>query len=93
MLSKRYSGRSDLDGAALDAENNAKLMRELPRVWTKSVNAKGEPPGPRSARYVSVAAYVGSHGEILRTGVIEGRIIDQPRGHDGFGYDPYFEAA
>jgi len=90
VLSKRYSGRNDLDGATLDAANNAKLMSELARL-DDELRAKGEPPAPRSARYVSVAAFAGPQGEILRRGVIEGRIISEPRGKGGFGYDPYFE--
>ncbi len=92
VLSKRYSGRSDLHGQALDVANNAKLMRELARL-DEERRANGEPPAPRSARYVSAAAYVSPLGEILRSGIIEGCIIDEPRGRDGFGYDPYFEAA
>jgi len=90
VISKRYSGRSDLDGAVLDAANNAKLMGELARLDDER-RARGEPAAPRSARYVSVAAYAGPEGEVLRRGTIEGRMIDQPRGDDGFGYDPYFE--
>lgn len=90
VLSKRYSGRDDLDGATLDAANNVKLMRELERLDDER-RAKGEPPAPRSARYVSVAAYAGPEGEILRRGTIEGRMISEPRGKGGFGYDPYFE--
>jgi XTP/dITP diphosphohydrolase len=38
-----------------------------------------------------VAAYAGPEGEILRRGTIEGRMISEPRGKGGFGYDPYFE--
>jgi XTP/dITP diphosphohydrolase len=92
VLSRRYSGRRDLDGTALDAANNEKLMSELARLG-KRRRTNGEPPAPRSARYVSVAVYVSPLGEILRSGIIEGRIIDEPRGKDGFGYDPYFESA
>ncbi len=92
VLSKRFSGRSDLDGTALDAANNKQLMSELARL-DEERRRTGEGPAPRSARYVSVAAYVGPMGEIVRSGVIEGRMIDEPRGTSGFGYDPYFESA
>lgn len=91
VLSKRYSGRSDLSGVELDAANNRKLLRELERLDVE-LAARNEPPATRSARYVSVAAYVDGVSEIVREGKIEGRIIDEPRGTDGFGYDPYFEA-
>jgi len=45
-----------------------------------------------SARYVAVAAFKDSRGEVLRRGEIEGRVLESPRGNRGFGYDPYFEA-
>jgi len=91
VLSKRFSGRDDLSGAALDAANNEKLMSELARI-DRELWARGESAAPRTARYVCVAAFVGAAGEIVRDGRIEGRIIDHPRGSGGFGYDPYFES-
>jgi XTP/dITP diphosphohydrolase len=91
VLSKRFSGRSDLAGIELDAANNAKLMSELARMDAESV-ARGEGSAVRTARYVCVAAFVGSPGELTREGKIEGRIIEYPRGAGGFGYDPYFES-
>lgn len=90
VLSKRYSGRSDLAGVALDQANNEKLMRELERVDRES-SMRGEPPPPRSARYMCVAAYAGKQGELVRHGTIEGRVIASPRGSGGFGYDAYVE--
>jgi len=38
-----------------------------------------------------VAAYVGRSGKMAREGMIEGRVIDTPRGTGGFGYDRYVE--
>lgn len=90
VLSRRFSGRSDLDGFDLDVSNNAKLLREMERV-DRERSARGEGPAPRSARYMCVAAYVGSSGEMTREGMIEGRVIDTPRGTGGFGYDSYVE--
>lgn len=50
----------------------------------------GEPE--RSARFRTVMALVmPGEGEIVAEGVLEGRIIDEPRGDSGFGYDPVFE--
>jgi XTP/dITP diphosphohydrolase len=45
----------------------------------------------RSARFVCVIALV-RDGELVKTfrGVVEGRVIDKPRGTNGFGYDPLF---
>jgi XTP/dITP diphosphohydrolase len=90
VLSKRFSGLSDLDGFDLDVSNNAKLLREMERV-DRERSARGEGPAARSARYMCVAAYVGASGEMAREGTIEGRVIDTPRGTGGFGYDRYVE--
>jgi XTP/dITP diphosphohydrolase len=76
--SKRWSGRGDLMGQALDDANNARLLAELSGVQE------------RRARYICVAAYVDDRGELSRAGSTEGLIIDVPRGANGFGYDPYF---
>lgn len=81
VRSKRWSGRGDLSGRALDAANNATLLRALDGV------------SGRSARYVCVAAFVGSGRELVRRGETEGWILDAPRGDGGFGYDPLFESA
>jgi XTP/dITP diphosphohydrolase len=87
VFSKRWSGRHDLAPAALDAANNAKLvsrMREAKRAHGSTFSD--------AARYVSVAVFKDSSGELLRRGEIEGRVLRSPRGTGGFGYDPYFEA-
>jgi XTP/dITP diphosphohydrolase len=45
----------------------------------------------RRARYVCELVLLGPDGEELRgTGVLEGRIAEEPRGTEGFGYDPVF---
>jgi XTP/dITP diphosphohydrolase len=87
VYSKRWSGHDDLDRHALDAANNAKLVARM-------LEAKAE-QGDRftdTARYVSVAAFKDATGEATRRGEIDGRVISRPRGSNGFGYDPYFEA-
>lgn len=80
VRSKRFSGRSDLSGRALDDANNAALLAEL----------DGTREGDRGARFVCAAAFVGLDGDIVRRGETEGRILETPRGRGGFGYDPYF---
>lgn len=46
----------------------------------------------RSARFRTVMALVTPDGQqIVVEGVLEGSIIDTPRGDSGFGYDPVFE--
>lgn len=91
VLSKRFSGRRDLKGQALDDANNAKLVAELGLADAAAVKETGR-AAPRTARYRCAAAFVDGGEEIVREGSIEGRIIDTPRGSSGFGYDPYFEA-
>jgi XTP/dITP diphosphohydrolase len=45
----------------------------------------------RRARYVCELVAVGPGGEERRgTGTLEGTIADEPRGREGFGYDPIF---
>ena len=48
----------------------------------------------RRARFVCVIA-IAINGEVIETfeGVMEGTIIDAPRGENGFGYDPIFVPA
>jgi XTP/dITP diphosphohydrolase len=81
VRSKRWSGRADLSGQALDDANNALLVQSLHGV------------ADRRARYVCVAAYVGGDQSLLRRGEAPGVILDEPRGTGGFGYDPYFVLA
>ena len=79
VRSKRWTG-STASGAALDAENNAALMRALEGVED------------RRARYVC-AAVLCRDGELREhEGRVEGRITRAPRGEGGFGYDTYFES-
>jgi XTP/dITP diphosphohydrolase len=78
VRSKRWSGRTDLTGQALDDANNAKLVSALREVTG------------RAARYVCAAAYCDAHGSLVARGETGGEIVLDPRGRDGFGYDPYF---
>ena len=76
--SKRWSGRGDLSGQALDDANNEKLLQAL----RSQVNPV--------ARYVCAAAYCdGAHEEVV-IGETTGAIVRDARGGEGFGYDPYF---
>ena len=45
----------------------------------------------RRARYVCELVVLSPEGDELRaTGILEGRIADEPRGSGGFGFDPVF---
>jgi XTP/dITP diphosphohydrolase len=77
VWSARYAGIE-----ADDAQNNAKLLRELAEV-----------PAPRRARYRAVLALVRAAEDpepLIAEGVWEGAIALSPRGECGFGYDPLF---
>jgi len=80
VRSKRWSGRPDLSGVALDEANNARLLGAL-RGMTD-----------RHARYVCVAAFVDGAEELTRRGTASGVILEHRRGSGGFGYDPYFRS-
>jgi XTP/dITP diphosphohydrolase len=45
----------------------------------------------RRARYVCELVLLGPEGQEVRgSGVLAGRISEEPRGSEGFGYDPVF---
>jgi len=81
VLSARYAGVGETR-AERDRANNAKLLAEL--------RAARVPFEKRTARFVCVMALAHPSGEIIaRTrGTFAGLITDEPRGENGFGYDP-----
>ena len=83
---------SDITGLALDTANNAKLIRELEGVELSEKGIKAHLRFPFAARYVCAAAYVDRLGELTAGGQTTGVIIREPRGSNGFGYDPYFQS-
>ena len=76
VYSARYSGEG-----ATDEKNNKKLLAAL----------AGVPDEKRTARFRTIVTCIFPDGdEIQAEGVCEGRILESPRGQDGFGYDPLF---
>ncbi len=65
-----------------DADNNALLIRQLAEV----------PAEGRTARFICALALADAEGRVILTtsGTVEGRILVEPRGGGGFGYDPLF---
>lgn len=77
IFSARFSGPG-----ATDESNNRKLIAEL----------AGVPLEKRTAAYVCSVALADPGGNIRLTSEARcrGLIIDEARGENGFGYDPYF---
>lgn len=62
--------------------------------WVAQILAELDGAEDRRARYVCELVAVTTGGEELRgTGVLEGTIATDPRGDEGFGYDPIFVPA
>jgi XTP/dITP diphosphohydrolase len=72
-----HTARYAGDERSADKNNNLLL---------KNLNGKSD----RSARFVTIIAWVDSEGENVFEGVVNGRIALQPSGGGGFGYDPIF---
>jgi XTP/dITP diphosphohydrolase len=75
IYSARYAGEHARDSANID-----KLLRKM------------KDDAKRSARFRCVIALARS-GDVVGTfeGLVEGEIVDPPRGTGGFGYDPVFQ--
>jgi XTP/dITP diphosphohydrolase len=75
IYSARYAGP-----AATDDERITKLLNEL----------KDVPVASREARFVCAAAICWEGGERVFEDEARGVILKEPRGRNGFGYDPVF---
>ncbi|UOF90212.1 XTP/dITP diphosphatase [Fodinisporobacter ferrooxydans] len=79
VFSARYAGEH-----ATDEQNNQKLLQALRHI----------PEQERSARFVCALAFVDCTRKsqvaqpLIVRGTCAGRIVDIPRGKNGFGYDP-----
>ena len=74
VMSARYAGPG-----ATDADKIKKLLKEL-----------GDETD-RRAKFVSAMAFIFPNGDELMTqGEVSGAILHEPRGENGFGYDPVF---
>lgn len=61
-----------------DEKNNIKLLKNLSGI------------SDRRAKFVSVVAFYDGKREITASGDVEGEILHEKRGSNGFGYDPLF---
>lgn len=87
VYSARFAGFEGLwpeNGEGIDTDdgdNNAKLIRLI----------KDVPYEDRTARFVSVITMVYPDGKtIVARGTVEGHLILEAKGENGFGYDPLF---
>jgi XTP/dITP diphosphohydrolase len=74
-----FSGRYAGENATYD-DNLNKILFDMEDVPYKE----------RQARFRTVISFVTKSQEQYVEGVVEGMIIDRPRGSSGFGYDPIF---
>ena len=80
VISARYAAPPGSENSS-DSANNAKLLSEMAAI----------PDGERSARFVCVIAAARDGKTVaLSRDHAEGRILREPRGNGGFGYDPLF---
>jgi non-canonical purine NTP pyrophosphatase, rdgB/HAM1 family len=77
VFSDRYAGEGASDLAKME-----KLLHELDNI----------PNAPRRAQFVCVMSIADAIGSIAFTsaGICDGSIANEPRGTNGFGYDPIF---
>lgn len=78
VISARYAGIG-----STDEENVAKLLAALKNV----------PDSERTARFICVLVFMQHANDptpVIAQGFWEGRILHQPVGENGFGYDPVF---
>ncbi len=76
VYSARYAGTPVSSEANID-----KLLHNLKQL-----------PKPHKARFRTVIALVSETEERLFEGIVEGQILDERRGSEGFGYDSVFQA-
>jgi len=82
VLSARWAAINGAGAGAGDADNNALLLKQI----------EGVPDEKRSARFVCVLALADPRGRIVLTAqdAVEGVMLREARGTNGFGYDPLF---
>jgi XTP/dITP diphosphohydrolase len=74
IYSARYAGEN-----CTYEDNNLKVIDELKDF-----------PTPHKAKFISCAVFYDGKNEIEAFGELQGKIINEQRGTNGFGYDPIF---
>jgi XTP/dITP diphosphohydrolase len=73
--SARYAGP--------DSDDNDRIQLLIQQM-------RGVPPQKRGARFICAAAIVWANGEKVFLEQVEGKILEDPQGENGFGFDPVF---
>ena len=93
---------ADDSGIAVDALNGEpgvysarygfdESLDDWGRMMLLLKNTEHVPDGQRQAKFVCVISFVTPEGKIIQArGEIHGELTRQPRGENGFGYDPIF---
>ena len=93
---------ADDSGIAVDALNGEpgiysarygfdETLDDWGRLLLLLKNAENVPDGQRQAQFVCVITMVTPEGETMQArGEIHGELLREPRGENGFGYDPIF---
>jgi len=102
---RHYGSLSGLATIAEDAGLEIPALEGWPGVYSSRVaptdrervalaleRLAGRTGEDRDARFVSVAAFFDPEKDFIKTffGVCQGQLIEEPRGDNGFGYDPIF---
>ncbi len=93
---------ADDSGIAVDALNGEPGIYSAPYGFAESLvdwgrlelllkNTEHVPDGQRQAQFVCVITMVTPEGKVIQArGEIHGELLREPRGENGFGYDPIF---
>lgn len=104
MKAEYLSKRTSLDCFADDSGLEVTALNGAPGIYSARYAGENKDPEAnmnlllkelsthtdRSARFVTVIAYVSGNEYHFFEGEIKGEIIDEKRGEKGFGYDPIF---
>ena len=93
---------ADDSGIAVDALNGEpgiysarygfdESLDDYGRMMLLLKNTEAVPDGQRQAKFVCVISFITPEGKIIQArGEIHGELTREPRGENGFGYDPIF---
>ena len=93
---------ADDSGIAVDALNGEPgiysarygfddTLDDYGRMMLLLKNTENVPDGQRQAKFVCVISFVTPEGQVIQArGEIHGELTREPRGENGFGYDPIF---